>query len=105
MPHLPVRRRQRLARRSAALHPGGGVVAKLESLVAELLGFPAAVFLPSGTMAQAATLRVHADQRGRRTVLWHPMCHLDTHEGDAYSRVHQLVGRAVADQHRLLTLD
>ena len=83
----------------------GGVVAELESMVAELLGFPAAVFLPSGTMAQAATLRVHADQRGRRTVLWHPMCHLETHEGDAYSRVHALVGRRVGDQHRLLALD
>jgi threonine aldolase len=83
----------------------GGVVADLESMVAELLGFPAAVFLPSGTMAQAATLRVHADQRGRRTVLWHPMCHLDTHEGEAYSRVHGLVGRRVGDQHRLLALD
>jgi threonine aldolase len=82
----------------------GGVVAELESMVAELLGFPAAVFLPSGTMAQAATLRVHADERGRRTVLWHPMCHLATHEGEAYSRVHALVGRAVGDKHRLLAL-
>ena len=53
----------------------GGVVAELESMVAELLGFQASVFLPSGTMAQAATLRVHA-----------------------------LVGRTVGDQHRLLTL-
>jgi threonine aldolase len=82
----------------------GGVVAELESTVAELLGFPAALFLPSGTMAQAATLRVHADERGRRTVLWHPMCHLETHENEAYSRVHALVGRTVGDEHRLLTL-
>ncbi len=81
----------------------GGVVAELESMVAELLGFPAAVFLPSGTMAQAATLRVHADNRGRRVVLWHPACHLRTHEGDAYSRVHALQGRAVGDSNRLLT--
>ena len=29
----------------------GGVVAELESTVSELLGHPAAVFLPSGTMA------------------------------------------------------
>ncbi len=81
----------------------GGVVADLEATVAELLGFPAAVFLPSGTMAQAAVLRVHADERGRRTVLWHPMCHLATHEGDAYARVHALIGRSVAQRHRLLT--
>jgi threonine aldolase len=83
----------------------GGVVAELESTVADLLGFPAAVFLPSGTMAQAATLRVHADQRGPRTVLWHPMCHLATHEGEAYARVHALTGRSVGQRHRLLTLD
>jgi threonine aldolase len=83
----------------------GGVVADLESTVADLLGFPAAVFLPSGTMAQAATLRVHADQRGTRTVLWHPMCHLATHEGEAYSRVHGLTGRSVGQRHRLLTFE
>ena len=83
----------------------GGVVADLESLVAGLLDFPAAVFLPSGTMAQAATLRVHADQRGHRTVLWHPMCHLATHEGEAYSRVHALTGRPVGQRHRVLGLD
>ena len=82
----------------------GGVVAELESTIAGLLGFPGAVFLPSGTMAQAATLRVHADQRESRTVLWHPMCHLATHEGEAYSRVHALTGRAVGQRHRLLTL-
>jgi threonine aldolase len=81
----------------------GGVVADLESTVADLLGFPAAVFLPSGTMAQAAVLRVHADERGRRTVLWHPMCHLATHEGEAYARVHSLIGRSVGQRHRLLT--
>ena len=83
----------------------GGVVAELESTVAGLLDFPAAVFLPSGTMAQAATLRVHADARGRRTVLWHPTCHLNIHEGGAYSRVHGLVGRPVGDSNGLPTLE
>jgi threonine aldolase len=83
----------------------GRVVADLEREVAELLGKPAAVFLPSGTMAQAATLRVHADARGVRTVLWHPYCHLARHEGEAYARLHNLVGRAVGDPSRLLTRD
>ena len=83
----------------------GGVVAELEGHVAELLGKPAAVFLPSGTMAQAATLRVHADARLSRTVLWHPQCHLDVHEDRAYARLHDLTGRPVGDRHRLLTLD
>jgi len=83
----------------------GGVVADLERHVAELLGKPAALFLPSGTMAQAAMLRVHADRRASRTVLWHPACHLDTHEGQAHARLHQLAGRPVGDRDQLLTLD
>ncbi len=83
----------------------GGVVADLEREVAELLGKPAAVFLPSGVMAQAATLRVHADRAGSRTVLWHSYCHLARHEGEAYARLHQLVGRTVGDDTRLITLD
>ena len=83
----------------------GGVVAELEREVATLLGKPAAVFLPSGTMAQQAALRVHADRRGRRTVVFHPTCHLELHEGQAYQRLHGLVGRPTGDPHRLLTID
>src|SRR6266487_2498493 len=83
----------------------GGVVAELEGEVARLLGTPPAVFMPSGTMAQQAALRVHADRRGRRVVVFHPTCHLDVHEGEAYQRLHGLVGRPVGDPNRLLTLD
>ena len=46
----------------------GGVVAELEAEIAGLLGKPAAVFLPSGTMAQQSGLRVHADRRHRTTI-------------------------------------
>ena len=83
----------------------GGVVEELETYVANLLGKPAAVYLPSGIMAQGAALRVHADRRTTRTVLWHPECHLDNHEGGAHQRLHSLVGRPVGDRHRLITLD
>ncbi|NHA68497.1 threonine aldolase family protein [Phycicoccus flavus] len=82
----------------------GGVVAELEAHVADLLGHEAGVFLPSGTMAQAATLRVHADARARRTVLWHPLCHLERHELQAHARLHDLVGRPVGEPDRLVTL-
>jgi threonine aldolase len=82
----------------------GGVVASLEAEIARLLGKPAAVFLPSGTMAQQAVLRVHADQRGRRTVVFHPMCHLERHEEQAYQRLHGLTGRPAGDLNRLMTL-
>jgi len=83
----------------------GGVVAELEAEVAALLGKPAAVFLPSGIMAQQAALRVHADRRGRSTVLYHPTCHLAVHEDGALERVQRLLGRAVGDADRLLTVD
>jgi threonine aldolase len=83
----------------------GGAVTELEKEIAVLLGKPAAVFLPSGTMAQQCALRVHADRRQRRTVVFHPTCHLDRHEEGAYQRLHGLTGRPVGDVNRLLTLD
>jgi threonine aldolase len=82
----------------------GGVVTELETEIARLLGKPAAVFLPSGTMAQQAVLRVHADQRGRRTIVFHPMCHLEQHEEQACQRLHGLTGRPAGDSNRLITL-
>jgi len=82
----------------------GGVVAELEAEIATLLGKPAAVFLPSGTMAQQAVLRAHADRRGSRTIVFHPMCHLEQHEGQGYRRLHQLTGRKAGNQNRLITM-
>ena len=70
----------------------GGVVEEVERDVAERLGKPAALFLISGTMAQQATLRIHADRRGRSSIVFHPTCHLDVHEERAYERLHGLHG-------------
>jgi threonine aldolase len=84
---------------------GGGVVAELENEVSGLLDKPAAVFLPSGTMAQQSALRVHADRRQRRTVIFHPMCHLHRHEGEAYQRLHGLTGRPAGEPDRLMTIE
>jgi hypothetical protein len=50
----------------------GGVVFELEAEIAGLVGKPAAVFLPSGTMAQHCVLRVHADRRQRKTIIFTP---------------------------------
>ena len=106
--HGPVRPAEVLAGILADTVPDrygqGGVVAELEEEVAGLLGQPAAAFVPSGTMAQQAVLRVHADRRGRRTVVFHPMCHLERHEDQGYQRLHGLTGRPAGDASRLLTL-
>src|SRR5260370_17073097 len=77
----------------------GGVVAELEAEIGNLLGKPAAVFLPTGVMAQQAVLRVHADERDRRTVIFHPMCHLEHHEEQAYQRLHALTARPPRPPH------
>jgi threonine aldolase len=82
----------------------GGAVTELESEIMLVLGKPAAVFLPSGTMAQQSVLRVHADRRQRRVIVFHPACHIDTHEGRGYERLHQLTGRPAGELDRLVTL-
>jgi threonine aldolase len=82
----------------------GGVVTELEGEVAALLGKPAAVLMPSGTMAQQIALRIHAERTGRRTVLWHPACHLALWEDQAVERLHGLHPRPVGDARALITL-
>nr|WP_254552974.1 beta-eliminating lyase-related protein [Kitasatospora sp. MMS16-BH015] len=64
---------------------GDGIVAALEQRVAGLLGKPAAVFFPTGTMAQQVALRHWATRTG--TVALHPLAHPELHEGRAYARL------------------
>ena len=68
----------------------GGVVEELEHEVAAMFGKEAALFLPTGIMAQQAVLRVHADRRHLTTIAFHPLSHLRTHEENAFTRVHGL---------------
>ena len=82
----------------------GGAVAALEDEVRTVLGKPAAVFMPSGTMAQQIALRIHADRRGVRACAFHPTCHLDLYEESAYVRLHGLERVTVGDARALITL-
>jgi threonine aldolase len=82
----------------------GPLVAAFEQEVAALLGQEAAVFLPSGTMAQQIALRLWSERRGSRTVAFHPTCHLEVHEDKAYQVLHGLHGRLVGDPRGVLTL-
>jgi threonine aldolase len=82
----------------------GGAVATLEARVATLLGKQAALFLPTGTMAQQAVLRVHADRRGSSNVAFHPTCHLDGWaEERGYQGLHGLFGIPVGPRDEPLT--
>ncbi len=80
----------------------GGVVAQLEAETAAILGKEAALFFPTGTMAQQVALRLHADDRGCSQVAFHPACHLLHREEMGFERLHGLQGRSVGDINRLL---
>jgi len=77
---------------------------RLERRTAELLGKEAAVFMPSGTMAQQIAMRIWCERGGRATIAFHPTCHLELHEGKGYERLHGLHATLVGDPNRLLTL-
>jgi threonine aldolase len=72
------------------VYGAGGVVEELETEIAALFGKEAALFLPTGIMAQQTVLRVHADRRQLTTIAFHPLSHLRTHEENAFTRVHGL---------------
>ncbi|MFG2723262.1 beta-eliminating lyase-related protein [Streptomyces sp. NPDC048416] len=66
---------------------GNGAVTELERRTAQVLGFPAAVFFPTGTMAQQVALRCWAARTGNPTVALHPLAHPEVHERGAFSQV------------------
>src|ERR1700722_4082474 len=81
----------------------GGAVTELEQEVAALLGKQAALFFPTGTMAQQATLRVHTDRRSSRSVAFHPACHMEANEERGYERLHGLFGVPVGPREEPLS--
>jgi threonine aldolase len=83
----------------------GRLITDFERQVASLLGKEAALFLPSGTMAQQIALRIWADRRHTPFVAFHPTCHLELHEQQGYTLLHGLHARLVGERTRLLTLD
>jgi len=68
----------------------GALIGDFEAKIAALLGCEAAVFMPSGTMAQQIALRIHAEETGVDSFAMHPTSHLELHEMRGYSRVQRL---------------
>lgn len=88
------------------VYGSGALITDLEQQVAALLGKPAALFLPSGTLAQPLALRIHADARQQRGVALHATSHLVLHEHNGIEQLWglqtQLVG---APQHPITSMD
>jgi threonine aldolase len=68
----------------------GALVNAFERQIAELLGHEAALFMPSGTMAQTMALRIWAEQKHCNRLAFHPTSHLQLHEQNAYQALHGL---------------
>jgi len=68
----------------------GALIGAFEAKVAALLGKDAAVFMPSGTMAQQIALRIAAERTGNPLFAMHPTSHLELHEFRAYARLQRL---------------
>lgn len=78
----------------------GALIESFERRVAELLGFEAAVFCISGTMAQVTALRLAAMERANAPVALHPTSHLFVHERANYQLLHNLTVLPVGDRNR-----
>ncbi|KGF82077.1 threonine aldolase [Massilia sp. JS1662] len=78
----------------------GALIQGFEARVAELLGFEAAVFCISGTLAQVTTLRLAADARGRAPVALHPTAHIFVHERSNYQLLGHFDALRVGDPYR-----
>jgi len=89
---------------AADVYGQGAVIQGFEQEVAALLGKEAAVFMPSGTMAQPIALRIWADRRRLPVVAFHPKCHLELHEERGYQHLHGLRARLVGPPSGLITL-
>jgi threonine aldolase len=88
----------------ADVYGTGVALAAFEARIAAELGKEAAVFMPSGTMAQQIALRIWSERTGRMTVAFHPTCHLEIHEARAYSLLHGLRALTCGAPGSLMTL-
>ncbi len=77
-------------------------LAAFEGRIARELGKEAAVFMPTGTLAQLAALRIWCDRAGIATVAFHPTCHLEIWEARSYAMLHGLRARLVGSPTRLM---
>lgn len=107
--HRPLPVRDRLLQLAQAAAPdeyadrygGGQMLETFEREIASLLGKEAAVFMPSGTMAQQIALRIHCDRAGSRNVALHPQSHLIVSENGALQFMHALQPVPAGDRNAL----
>lgn len=81
------------------IYGNGPLIQQFENKVAALLGFEAAVFCISGTMAQVTALRLGCEDRGSKLVALHPTSHIIVHEKSNYQLFGHFNALQVGDRH------
>jgi threonine aldolase len=85
-------------------HYGNGeIVVDFEKKIATLLGKPAAVFMPSGIMAQLSAVQIWCERAGVDRFGFHPTSHLLHHEDEAYAALMRLHAVPIGDRLRPMT--
>jgi threonine aldolase len=87
------------------LYGAGATIEAFEAKIAALLGKEAAVFMPSGIMAQSAALKVWTETAGLPRFGMHPTAHLAEHEEEAYASLLQCHGVMLGHRLRPLTAE
>ena len=87
------------------VYGNGALIEAFENKVAALLGFEAAVFCISGTMAQVTALRLACEDRTSRLVALHPTSHIIVHEKSNYQLLGHFNALQVGDRHRPWSAD
>lgn len=90
---------------SSDVYGQGGIIENFQSKMASYLGKEAAVFFPSGTMAQQIALRIWCDESGVRKVAYHPLCHLEIHEQRGLHTLHGIEPILLGDKNRVIELE
>jgi threonine aldolase len=85
---------------AADVYGTGELINSFEQKVADLLGFEAACFMPSGTMAQQIALKIYAGKTANQTFTIHPTSHLELHEQHAYAHLLNLKSVIIGDKNR-----
>lgn len=86
---------------AADSYGAGALIEDFEREVAALLGKPAAVFMPSGTMAQPIAARIWCARAGSPVLAMHPTSHLELHEQKGYQALHGLRAAPLGPPDRL----
>jgi len=83
----------------------GELLARFERKIADLLGKSAAVFMPSGVMAQLIAIKLWTEKSGLQRFGMHPTSHLALHEQEAYQALFNFHGVPVGNRLRPLLAD